>query len=93
MIRVRWWRCRAGLPPAGRASKRILAAYALGGPEIWSWYSFMSLCLCAIFAAGVIVCWVALALARAPDRVTRNMGYRDRHQADLPLPQCRRIDD
>jgi hypothetical protein len=70
-----------------------LAACGLGGPKIWSWYSFMPLCLCAIFAAGVIVCWVALALARAPDRVTRNMGYRDRHQADLPLPQRRRIDD
>lgn len=28
-----------------------LCAYALGGPKIWSWYSFMPLCLAAMFAA------------------------------------------
>ena len=27
-----------------------LGAYALGGPKIWSWYSFMPLTACAIFA-------------------------------------------
>lgn len=31
-----------------------LAAYALGGPKIWSWYSFMPLTACAILAGDAL---------------------------------------
>lgn len=46
-----------------------LGAYALGGPKIWSWYSFMPLCLSAIFAAYA----ASAALTRwpAPTRLLR----------------------